>query len=103
LDCDDDQLTNLDVSNNTALQHLSCSANQLTSLDISNNTALNYLYCGNNKLTTLDVSNNISLTFLAIMDMPSLYKVCVWEMPFPVNNIYSNGSPNVYFTMDCSK
>ena len=39
------QLTSLDVSNNTALTYLDCGNNQLTSLDVSNNTALEYLYC----------------------------------------------------------
>jgi len=37
--------------------------------------------------------------------MPSLYKVCVWEMPFPPAGVEvdTSGSPNVYFTTDCSK
>ncbi len=30
--------------------------NQLTSLDVSNNTALSVLYCYNNQLTSLDAS-----------------------------------------------
>jgi hypothetical protein len=32
--------------------------------------------------------------------MPSLSKVCVWEIPFPVTFDTTN-SPNVYFTNDC--
>ena len=36
LDCDGNQLTNLNVTNNTVLTHLNCSYNQLTSLDLSN-------------------------------------------------------------------
>jgi hypothetical protein len=41
-----------------------------------------------------------------INDMPSLYEVCVWELPFPTEEIYdldTTGSPNVYFTTECSK
>jgi hypothetical protein len=42
---------------------------------------------------------------LTLVSMPSLYKVCVWKMPFPPTGVTvdTNGSPNVYFTMDCSK
>jgi Leucine-rich repeat (LRR) protein len=65
LSCDSNQLTSLDVSNNTALITLYCYSNQLTSLDVSNNAALIYLICFNNQLTSLDVSNNTALTFLS--------------------------------------
>ena len=64
LNCDYNQLTSLDVSNNTALTVLDCSSNQLTSLDVSNNTALTWLDCEDNELTSLDVSNNTALTGL---------------------------------------
>ena len=64
LGCGDNQLTILDVSNNTALTALHCFDNQLTSLNVSNNTALTSLSCGNNQLTILDVSNNTALTSL---------------------------------------
>jgi len=42
---------------------------------------------------------------LELKDMPSLYKVCVWEMPFPPSGVevFTSNSPNVYFTTDCSK
>ena len=65
LNCFDNQLTSLDVSNNTALTGLSCSNNQLTSLDVSNSTALTILSCSNNQLTSLDVSNNTDLINLS--------------------------------------
>ena len=67
--CGDNQLTSLDVSNNTALTQLNCVGNhQLTSLDVSNNTALTQLSCGLTKLTSLDVSNNTALTYLNCSD-----------------------------------
>ncbi len=62
--CDYNQLTNLDVSNNTELTDLDCSSNQLTNLDVSNNTELTDLDCSSNQLTNLDVSNNTKLTVL---------------------------------------
>ena len=64
LNCNDNQLTSLDVSNNTALNNLMCGDNQLTSLDVSTNLALEYLLCYNNSLTSLDVSQNTALTSL---------------------------------------
>ena len=51
LSCGNNQLTSLDLSNNTDLRELSCGNNQLTSLDLSNNTDLRGLSCGNNQLT----------------------------------------------------
>ena len=66
LDCDDNQITSLDVSNNTALTNLWCGQNYLTSLNLSNNTALTELNCESNNLTILDVSNNTALTDLWI-------------------------------------
>ena len=50
----------------TSLIDLSCAVNQLTSLDVSNNTALIKLYCKNNLLTSLDVSTNTALTQLSV-------------------------------------
>jgi hypothetical protein len=64
LDCSVNQLTSLDVTNNTALKELFCYYNQLTSLDVSKNINLEYLNCGGNGLTSLDVSNNTALTTL---------------------------------------
>ena len=57
-------LTELDVSNNTALTELCCYSNQLTALDVSKNTALTVLDCRNNQLISLDVSKNTALTDL---------------------------------------
>jgi len=53
----------------------------------------------------LDITNNTALYWLNIMNITTLYKVCVWEMPFPPTGvaILMEGSPNVYFTTDCSK
>ena len=61
LDCNQNQLTSLDVSGATALFGLDCSDNQLTSLDVSQNTALTWLSCINNQLTSLDVSGATAL------------------------------------------
>jgi Leucine-rich repeat (LRR) protein len=65
LNCSNNQLTSLDLSQNTALSNLDCSRNQLTSLDVSQNTALTTLYCQRNQLTSLDVSHQPSLQNLS--------------------------------------
>jgi hypothetical protein len=64
LDCSENNLTSLDVSQNTALTEIFCCRNKLASLDVSHNTELIDLYCYTNKITSLDVSKNIALTVL---------------------------------------
>ena len=64
IDCSGYNLTQLDVSKNTALEDLLCSENNLTQLDVSENTALEVLYCSENNLTQLDVSKNTALEYL---------------------------------------
>ena len=62
--CDSNQLKSLDVSKNTEIETLCCQQNQLTSLDVSTNTRLENFYCYENQLTSLDVSKNTKLSFL---------------------------------------
>ncbi len=62
LNCDFNQISNLNVSHNTLLGTLYCFVNQLTSLDVSQNSALLHFNCGNNQITNIDLSQNIALT-----------------------------------------
>ena len=62
--CYKNELKTLDISTNIALTELNCSFNELATLDVSTNTALTELYCHFNELTTLDVSHNAALTRL---------------------------------------
>ncbi len=64
LNCYNNQLTELDVSHNTALTRLECYSNQLTELDVSTNTELTTLTCYSNQLTELDLSANTALKTL---------------------------------------
>ena len=68
--CRDNQLTSLDLSNNTALTELWCVGNQLTSLDVSNNIALTDLDCDDNQLASLNVSGCAALTDLSCANNP---------------------------------
>ncbi|EAE9170584.1 LPXTG cell wall anchor domain-containing protein [Listeria monocytogenes] len=64
LACDSNKLTNLDVTPLTKLTYLNCDANKLTKLDVSQNPLLTYLKCSRNSLAALDISQNIQLTQL---------------------------------------
>lgn len=87
--CADNQLQELDVSNNTALVNLACSGNQLTTLDVTSNLELKGLNANrndlaavnlsgltkledvglyHNQLSTIDVSTNTNLLELVIYD-----------------------------------
>ena len=95
-------LTMLDVSQNTLLEHLSCSGNNLTTLDITANPALIYLDCSYNQLTSLDLrnGNNTDLQ-IAVMNNPNLYCIAVDDMAWSTSNWIMNIDPQHYFSHDC--
>ncbi|ARM74538.1 cell wall surface anchor family protein [Listeria monocytogenes] len=64
LECNSNKLTNLDVTPLTKLTYLNCDTNKLTKLDVSQNPLLTYLNCARNTLTEIDVSHNTQLTEL---------------------------------------
>ena len=128
LNCDNNQLTSLDVSQNTALNYLFCILNTLTSLDVSQNTALtvlecrynnitslnvsqntalNALFCNDNQLTSLDIrnGNNMNLTDGACTNNPNLYCIDVDDVAWStINWTVANGDidPQHYFSNNCS-
>ena len=67
IDCSVNNLTELDVSKNTALMEFDCSSNNLTQLDVSKNTALSSLDCTQNNLTQLNLGKNVKLKHLHCM------------------------------------
>lgn len=62
--CDNNSLTQLDVSENTELAELFCSSNNLTKLDLSKNTRLKHLECDNNQLSLINLSGCKNLKWL---------------------------------------
>ena len=64
LHCYNNQLTSLDLSQNTNLEKVYCFTNQLTSLDFGQNANLTVFSCANNQLSNLDLSQNTNLEFL---------------------------------------
>lgn len=100
--CTGNPITSLDVTQNTNLVELSCS-NDLTSLDVTQNLNLEILRCGGNQLTSLDVSQNINLvtlfcylnqlTELDLSQNPNLYHL--WSYNNPLNNLDVTQNPNL--------
>lgn len=70
LNCDTNNLTSLDVTQNTNLTQLFCRYNQISTLDTSQNTLLTILWVEDNQLNGLDVSNNTQLISLITDDNP---------------------------------
>ena len=104
LDCDNNQLTSLDVSKNAKLVKLICSKNGLTSLNTSHNPLLKKLDIYNNKITSIDVSQNTELETLYIGRNPIetlnvKNNVKLMELQSELNNLtsidLSNNSPSM--------
>ncbi|PCJ26369.1 MAG: hypothetical protein COA97_06195, partial [Flavobacteriales bacterium] len=66
--CADNLITNLDVTQNSALGYLNCANNMLASLDVTQNSLITDLRCNNNQLVSLDVSQNLMLKKLYCQD-----------------------------------
>ncbi len=64
LQCEFTQIGNLDVSNNLALKELYCNDTKISELNVSSNTELIILSCSNTKISNLDVTSNTKLTTL---------------------------------------
>ena len=68
LDCSDNQLTFLNITQNTNLIELYCGTNQLTALNVSNLSSLVRLWCFSNQLSNLNVTQNPGLISLRCED-----------------------------------
>ena len=98
LNCNNNQLPMLDVSQNTKLTTLVCDFNSLTELDVSQNTKLTYLNCNRNSLTKLDVSQNTELTELRC-DFNSLTELGL-NTELTVLHCQSNSLPKLYVSQN---
>ncbi|WP_299108841.1 T9SS type A sorting domain-containing protein [uncultured Tenacibaculum sp.] len=59
--CYENQLTNIDLSQNAVLETIELGRNSLASLDLSGNPSLKTLRCGNNQIVSINVSQNLLL------------------------------------------
>lgn len=64
LDCGNNSISNLNITQNQNLTYLDCSNNQLGNLFLSINPNLTYLDCRSNQLINIDVTQNVNLTHL---------------------------------------
>lgn len=96
LDCTRNEITELDLSNNTKLQKVNCSNNKIFSLNVSGCTKLIEVWCDYNKLSYIDLSqttalkklecSNNKLVSLDLSKCPMFYKLNCWGNP--INTIY---------------
>jgi hypothetical protein len=93
----------LDVSNNLDLVTFYCDGNQLTSLDVSNNLDLVTFFCANNHLTSLDLrnGNNTNLLTFNAANNPNLFCIDVDDPVYSTNN-WTNIDAQHYFSNNCS-
>ncbi len=100
LDCSENFLTTLDVSNNTKLLILDCGYNQITTLDITANTVLKVLNCRENKLTALSLDNplltelscseNYEMTSMDVSKLPALQTLSCGNNPLGSLDVSNN-------------
>ena len=84
LNCSNNSITNLDLSNCKNLESLNCSNNSITNLDLSNWKNLESLNCSNNKIKSLDLGNcnnleslDCSINEIKKLDLYNLQETCV--------------------------
>ena len=63
-----------------SLRSLHVEGNQLTNIDLSNNTDLKILYVVDNQLTQLDISNNPLIELLHVFNNPGLECINVYDI-----------------------
>ncbi|WP_139957957.1 T9SS type A sorting domain-containing protein [Flavicella sediminum] len=64
LECQNNLISSLDISNNPSLTYLNCSSNLLNIIDLSSNTLIKYLDCSLNQLEILNLNSNLQLNYL---------------------------------------
>jgi len=86
----------------TALNQLFCHNNQIVDLDVSNNANLIELNCNSNSLSSLDVrnGNNSSLWYFTAINNPNLYCIAVNDIAFANYNWVKDSG--CVFSSNCS-
>lgn len=93
LNCNNNNLSSVNLSNNFGLKQLLISNNQLTSLNLGGNPMLEELSCKFNQLTSLDLSHNKRLTTL------SCFNNNIWkeEMRALINSLPAQTTASVLY------
>jgi hypothetical protein len=100
--CYSNQLTSLNVTQNTGLLTLACDGNQLSSLDITQNTVLVIVHCGLNQLTCLNAKNgnNVNFTQFTTPNNPNLTCIEVDNVAYSTTN-WTNIDAQHTFSTNC--
>ena len=85
------------------LESLDCSNNQLTNLNVSQNLTLTILNCSSNQLTSLDVrnGNNMNMAFFNTTNNPNLTCINVDDVAYSTTS-WTDIDPQHYFSNNCS-
>jgi len=83
------------------LRHLECDTNQITNLNVINSENLKHLLCWDNKLSNLDVSNTHSLTWFTCSTNKELS--CIKVNQEQLSNIPSGWikDQEAIYSLDC--
>ena len=86
-----------------SLRSLHVEGNQLTNIDLSNNTDLKILYVVDNQLTQLDISNNPLIELLHVFNNPGLECINVYDITQANNwpTTHALLDNNQYFSESC--
>ena len=79
LTCYQNQLSSLNIDSLINLKNLFFRNNQISNVDFSNNPALEVVYCGNNLLSSLDFSNNPLFHDLGCKNNPNLTTIKIYN------------------------
>ena len=89
LDCSNNYITEIDVSQNINLTNLNVYNNEITEIDVTQNINLEFLSITNNELTEINVTQNVNLltfyvgennlTEIDVTQNTNLYDFRVWE------------------------
>lgn len=98
LDCSHNQLSCLDVSDNTMLTTLDCSQNQLKHLDVTNNTRLRTIYCYSNMMNPIQMKAFFELYLPTITSGTGILRAIDYD-----NKNEGNDLTNVSFKLASDK
>lgn len=97
-------LTSIDVTQNSLLKELSLSGCQLPNLDISQNILLEILHCNGNQLTSLDIhnENNSLLWSMIATNNPNLTCIQVDDVAYANAQTNWHKDETAIYSEDCS-
>jgi Leucine-rich repeat (LRR) protein len=102
LNCSYNQITTLNLNDNTELVYLTANNNNLTTIDISQNNSLTNINIKGNQLDELNIQNgfNNNITTFLSKNNPSLTCILVDNISWSSNN-WTNIDPQHYFSNNC--